>query len=97
MYGHQDDNCLLEDLPLTAIINAQFDIRAKSELRTNVRKNAPIPPGLPHDPTVRRIDGIKIIESVGGIIRNKNIHKELKSFLYDREILHSNVFDLTDW
>ena len=66
-------------------------------MRDNIRNNAPIPPDLPHEPTVYRIYVIKITDLVGEIIRNKNSHKELKSFLYERDILHSNAFDLVDW
>ena len=42
-----------------------------SESGNNVRNNAPISPGLPHDPTVCKIDGIKITDSVGKIIIKK--------------------------
>ena len=52
-------------------INAECDIRDKLELWTNVRNNASIIPGLSHEPTVCRIYGIKIIDSVGEIIRKK--------------------------
>ena len=59
-------------------------IRAESWSSANVRKNAPISPGLPYEPTVCIIDEIKITDSVGEIIRDKNSHKELRPFLYDR-------------
>ena len=66
------------------IINKKFDIWDISELRTNVRNNAPIPPGIHHDPTVCIRGGINITDSVGEILWNDKIKKELKSFLYDR-------------
>ena len=46
----------------------ECNIRAKPEIGTNVRNNALIPPDLPHDIKVCRIYGIKITDSVGGII-----------------------------
>ena len=97
VYGNQDKNLFLEELSLMARTYLECDIRAKSDLRANVRNNSPIPPGLTHDPKVFRIDGIKITHSVGEIIRNKNSHKEIRSFLYDRLLLQSNPFDLVDW
>ena len=48
-----------------------YDIRSKSELRSNVRNNSPIPPGLPHETTVYIIDGIKSTDLVGEMIINK--------------------------
>ena len=56
-----------------------------------------IPPGLPHDPTVCIIYGIKMTDSLGEIRRKKNNHKELKYFLYDRGILYRNSFNIIDW
>ena len=94
MYGNKDINCLLEDLQLLAIINVECDIRDKSEFWTNIRNNATVPLGLLHEPTVCIIDGIKITDSVGEITRKKTSHKKLKSFLYNRGILHGNKFDL---
>ena len=64
---------------------------------TNVRKNSPIPPCIPHDLTACIIYGIKIIDSVDEIISKKTSHKEIKFFLYDRVILHRHAFDLIDW
>ena len=78
-------------------LNVECDIRYKSELRDNVRKNDSIPPGLPHEPTIYRIDGIKITDSVGKIIRKKNNHKELISFLYDIGVSKIIDFDLVHW
>ena len=75
VYVDQDDNFLLEDLPLLLIINLQGEIRAKSKLRACVRKNYPIPPVIPHDPTFYIIYGIKISYLVGEIIRKKTSHK----------------------
>ena len=72
----------------------EYDIRAKSELLVNVRNNSPITPGLTHDTTVCIIDVIKITYLVGEIIKKKNYHKELKLFLYNRQILHRNAFFL---
>ena len=40
VYGNQDDNWLLDDLPLLSIIYVEFYIRSKSELQYNVRKMA---------------------------------------------------------
>ena len=37
------------------------------------------------------------MESVGEIIRKQNSHKELKHFLYNRWILHRNVYELIEW
>ena len=87
----------MENLPTLARINVEYDIRSKSELRANVRNNAPITKVLTHDTTVFIIDGIKITDSVGEIIRKKTSYKELKSFLYVRGILYNNNFDLVDW
>ena len=61
-------------------------MRAKSELRANIRKNAPISPGIFYDTTVCRNDGIKITDLEGEIIRKKSSHKYLKFFLCDRDI-----------
>ena len=62
-----------------------------------MRNNVPIPPGLPHDPTVCRIYGIKTTDSVIKIIRNKTNHKELISFLYEIVVLKNNSFELVVW
>ena len=75
----------------------EFDIRDKSLLMTNMRKNAPTPPGLPHQPRFCKIYGIKITDSGSEIISKKTSHKELKYFLYDRLVLHRNAFDLINW
>ena len=45
-----------------ARINMECYIRAESWSSANVRKNAPISPGLPYEPTVCIIDEIKITE-----------------------------------
>ena len=66
-------------------------------MRDNVRKNAPMSPGITHEPTVCRIYGIKIIELMGGIIRKITSHKDLKSFPYDRSIFYTKAFDIVDW
>ena len=97
MYVRQDCNCLLDDLPLPVRINGECDIRAKSELRYNVINNSRIPPSLPHERTVYIIDGIKITDSVGEIIREKKSHRELKYLLYDRGILQFFFLELVDW
>ena len=55
------------------IKNLECDIRGKAELCSNLINNYSIPLGLPNEPTVCRIYVIKIIDSVGGIIRNKPI------------------------
>ena len=75
VYVDQDDNFLLEDLPLFFIIKLQFDIRAKSKLRACVRNSYSIPPVIPHDPTLYIIYGIKITYLVGENIRKKTSHK----------------------
>ena len=46
-------------------------MRVQSQLYDNVVNNVPIPLELTHDPTSCRIDRIKIIDTVGGIISNK--------------------------
>ena len=51
------------------------DIMAKSESCANVRINAPIPPDLPYDNTLCRIDGTKVTDLVGEILWKKIIHK----------------------
>ena len=55
------------------IIYLEYDIRSKSSLRNDVLNNAPIIPGLPYGPTACIIDGFKITDSVGEIIRNKPV------------------------
>ena len=44
-----------------------------------------------------RIYGINITDLVDEIIMKKNSHKEMKSLLYERGVLHSNNFELLDW
>ena len=75
VYGHQDKNCLIEDLPILEKINMECDIRSKSELCANVQNNAPTPPGLNRDTTVYRIYGTKVTYSVGESLRKKINHK----------------------
>ena len=60
----------------------------------NIRNNVPIPPGLPHDPTVCRIYGIKIKDSVVENILNKTSHNELISSLYEIVVLKNNSFGI---
>ena len=59
---------LLDNLPLMSIINMKLNIRYKEELCDNGRNNYPKLPGLPHDNTIFRIDGIKFTEFVGEIM-----------------------------
>ena len=66
----------------------------RNNLRGIVRNNTSIPPGLPSDTTVFRIDGIKITDLLGKIIGNKTSQKRIISFLYDRQLLQSNAFDI---
>ena len=56
VYVHHYDNYLLNYLPLMSRINSGCDMRARSSLWNNVINNSPIPPGLPHDTPVFRID-----------------------------------------
>ena len=97
LYGHQYDKFLLEDLPLLEIISVERNIRDKSDLHDNVRKKSTITPGLPHDPTVCIIEVTKVTDLVGEIIRKKNIHKKISSFLYDIGLLQANAFDQVYW
>ena len=46
----------------------KLNIRYKEELCDNSRNNYPKLPGIPHDNTIFRIDGIKFTEFVGEIM-----------------------------
>ena len=87
VYGHQDKNCLIEDLPILEKINMECDIRSESDLCTNVQNNDPTPPGLNRETTVYRIYGTKVTYSVDESLRMKINHKELRSFIYDKRVL----------
>ena len=91
---HQYDKRLIEDLPLLVVLNVELNIRAQSELHYIARKNSTILPGLYHETTISRIDGIKFIDLVVEMITKITSHNKLRSFLYDISILPRNSFDL---
>ena len=62
----------------------ECDIRSMSELSDNAQKNAPTPPGLTVDIIFCIIDGTKTTDSVSETLRNKTSHKELRSFIYEK-------------
>ena len=66
-------------------------------LRDNVRNNAPIPPGLTHEPIVCIIDVTKVTYFLYESLSNKTIHKELNYVIYDRGVLQINAFELVEW
>ena len=72
------------------------NIRYKSELYANVKKNNTTTEILPHYPTFCRIYETKVTNLVGESLI-KNSHKELIYFLYDRIVPQSQDFSLIDW